>query len=116
MVAGRPFQRPLTFLFMTFLFLDALCVPTNVTIDDQTGDEVTGLKPIYSPAKEWQGFNCTESHVEDAPCSALGGTWNNATASSLLEQPPSFTIQFNGTYFHVSPPTMSIMIVSVKSS
>lgn len=102
MVAGRPFQRALTFLFMTFLFLDALCVPMNVTIDDQAGDEVTGLKPIYSPAEEWQEFNCTEFNVADDPCSALDGTWHNATAGSLFEEPPSFTIQFHGTSFRLT--------------
>ncbi|EIM79364.1 uncharacterized protein STEHIDRAFT_163721 [Stereum hirsutum FP-91666 SS1] len=102
MVAGRPFQRALTFLFMTFLFLDALCVPMNVTIDDQAGDEVTGLKPIYSPAEEWQEFNCTEFNVADDPCSALDGTWHNATAGSLFEEPPSFTIQFHGTAIWIS--------------
>lgn len=96
MVAGRPIPRPLTLLSMTLLFLGAHCFPTNVTIDDQTGDEFSGLKPTYSPAEAWKGFSCDGSQAADDPCSALGGTWHNATASSLLEEPPSFTIQFNG--------------------
>lgn len=90
-----------TLFFMSFFFLDSLCFITNVTIDDQYGDAVTGSRPTYSPSNTWiSGVGCPTSGALIArPCNASGGTWHNGTdvSGGAPKAPLSFTIKFNGT-------------------
>lgn len=72
--------------------------PTNVTIDDQTGDAISGVLPTYSPSIAWnQGAGCDFCAAKPSVSDALDGTWHDATYNSGV-YPEQFgvTLQFNG--------------------
>ncbi|KAI0774516.1 hypothetical protein C8Q74DRAFT_841071 [Fomes fomentarius] len=80
-----------------FLILSARLVAATtktVTIDDTYGDEVTGVRPVYSPSASWsQGRRCVhdeECLVNPDPNEVGRGTWHDAVGMS--EDAPSRTI------------------------
>lgn len=75
-----------------------LATPRNVTIDDQTGDAVTGLKPIYNPSIAWnQGAGCGFCAAKPNTSDAEGGTWHDGTyVPGRYPEQFDFTLQFNG--------------------
>lgn len=85
------------------LILDCLSSPRNLTIDDQTGDEITGLQPTYSPPNGWsQGNGCSYCTAKADPSGAFGGTWHDGRyVPGQFSAPYSFTLQFNGLSFYV---------------
>ncbi|KZT24560.1 hypothetical protein NEOLEDRAFT_1094376 [Neolentinus lepideus HHB14362 ss-1] len=71
---------------------------TNRTIDDQYGDEVSGLVPGYSPAASWaQGSTCTGCFIHADPSQAYRGTWHDSTHTPGDAEPRVIYISFNGT-------------------
>ncbi|KAH9885395.1 hypothetical protein C8Q73DRAFT_622477, partial [Cubamyces lactineus] len=76
----------------------------NRTIDDELGDSVTGLQPIYSPQADWnQGATCTSCHIDTGlinPTRVFGGTWHDSTA--YPDDPPhTIATTFTGTAVYV---------------
>ncbi|KAM5539941.1 hypothetical protein V8D89_006444 [Ganoderma adspersum] len=90
----------LLFLFLLAVFRFTTATPTNRTIDDQTGDSVSGLLPQYSPSNAWhQGSTCTTCRIHLDPSQTFKGTWHDSTGSS--EEPRIITMRFNGTAVYV---------------
>ena len=88
----------------------------NHTIDDELGDSVTGIKPVYSPSTSWnQGSTCGVCKIRSNDpidlTQVIQGTWHEAVyLASPSESAPSINISFVGTavyaYF-VVPNTLS---------
>ncbi|KAI0713167.1 hypothetical protein C8T65DRAFT_645758 [Cerioporus squamosus] len=54
----------------------------NRTIDDELGDVVTGLQPLYSPDSVWnQGAQCTRCTIKPDVSQTFDSTWHDATYS-----------------------------------
>ena len=74
---------------MLVLALLATCISganadVNRTIDDQKGDSVTGVVPLFLPAGTWNiGQNCTTCTIESGhpidPGQVFDGTWHDLT-------------------------------------
>jgi hypothetical protein len=70
---------------------------SNVTVDDEYGDEVTGAKPSYSPSEGWsQGANCTGCLAKPDPSQAFSGTWHDGTATPGDPEGRVVNYTFNG--------------------
>lgn len=83
---ARKRQRTIGFLRSLFLLsiqIELACALTNVTVDDETGDALTGDKPTYTPSGtngNWvQGSTCSGCFVKPDASKAHGGTWHDAT-------------------------------------
>ncbi|RPD82863.1 hypothetical protein L226DRAFT_607915 [Lentinus tigrinus ALCF2SS1-7] len=89
-------------LLITALASCASASSVNRTIDDQTGDSVTGVVPTYSPPAAWkQGATCDGCFIKLDPDHVLGGTWHDATHSPNDAEPLLVTAQFTGTAVYV---------------
>ncbi|KAJ3868851.1 hypothetical protein EV359DRAFT_31348 [Lentinula novae-zelandiae] len=69
-------------------------------IDDEDGDSVTGLVPIYTPSNFWQqGDLCTICLLAFDPIQMFHGTWH-----AITHQPPdpAATVEFNFTDMWIS--------------
>ena len=73
------------------------------TIDDQTGDSVTGAVPLYAPADSWKAgpqclndSSCPQSQLDPSQC--FSQTWHVSTSGS---SPRSVTAPFSGTAVYV---------------
>lgn len=75
------------------------CVRTNHTVDDENGDSLSGIKPVYSPPNAWkQGSQCThDCAVQVDGDSTVDRTWHYATYLAEAPLPYSMTVQFKGT-------------------
>ncbi|PIL37474.1 hypothetical protein GSI_01168 [Ganoderma sinense ZZ0214-1] len=117
----------LSFKFFLALSLFAASVnstPLNVTIDDEFGDEITGLLPIYSPAEEWeQGLTCISCNVNVFDV-ALGmsqiyqATWHEATHQAGGGQ-TTITVSFTGSavyVYHIVANSIPDVITSTQLS
>ena len=85
----------------------ASAFPQNVTIDDEHGDEQTGVIPGYSPVGAWaQGSECEGCLVRPDRLQAYRGTWHDATHTPGDREPRVVSVVFNGeeTFF---PPNFS---------
>ncbi|KAI5117137.1 hypothetical protein M0805_008256 [Coniferiporia weirii] len=98
-------SRTLLFFKMLVLFtlaigstaLSTLKVSSNVTVDDQNGDQKTGAMPTYSPVSVWnQGANCSHCKARPDPSLALDSTWHDTTANPGADF-PTVEISFTGT-------------------
>jgi hypothetical protein len=100
-----------TMLLLTLLNLCLFCmrgahaaVMTRI-IDDETGDSVTGVLPVYSPPDAWvYGPTCgTNCHVGDAQyvlvdtTNVYGGSWHETTYGPG-RTPPSISLSFTGEH------------------
>ncbi|KAI0658335.1 hypothetical protein C8Q70DRAFT_881279, partial [Cubamyces menziesii] len=76
----------------------------NRTIDDELGDSVTGLQPVYSPQADWnQGATCTTCHIGTGlidPTRVFGGTWHDSTTYPD-DTPHTIAATFTGTAVYV---------------
>lgn len=85
--------------------LAVLTTAQLVVIDDQNGDEKTGLLPVYSPSANWQqGATCVSCGLKPNAFYAFDGTWHDSTYDSTQEispEIPSFTLLFYGKYSYV---------------
>ncbi|RDX46758.1 hypothetical protein OH76DRAFT_816353 [Lentinus brumalis] len=92
----------LPLLLTTALASCASASSVNRTIDDETGDSVTGVVPTYSPPAAWkQGSTCSGCFIQLDPDHVLGGTWHDATHGTGDVEPLLITAQFSGTAVYV---------------
>lgn len=92
---------------LPLLFARSVALSTsNITIDDEYGDSVTGQKPqYYSPpgSNPWaQGSTCGRCHIQLDPTQVHNGTWHDATYYSTLSS-DTYTVilQFTGIAVYV---------------
>jgi hypothetical protein len=87
------------FTSLIFLVIAPLCAsagPSNRTIDDQTGDAVTGVLPVYQPADLWNyGPNCSACIVKPNAAQVNGSSWHDTTVGQ--EDVRNITLTFTGT-------------------
>lgn len=81
-----------------------LAIPTNITIDDTHGDEVTGLVPTYidQVGNTWiAGSGCQgcQGAAQPDASQAHEGTWHDATHTEGVDPGPVVNIAFNGAYY-----------------
>ncbi|THH14621.1 hypothetical protein EW146_g5741 [Bondarzewia mesenterica] len=70
----------------------------NRTIDDQYGDEKTGLLPSYSPVAGWsQGANCAGCLAQPLASNAYRNTWHDSTHTPGDAEARTIVMSFNGT-------------------
>ncbi|KAJ6606198.1 hypothetical protein DFH09DRAFT_896246, partial [Mycena vulgaris] len=87
----------------------------NRTIDDQSGDSVSGLRPTYRPAPFWSlNSSCDGCLFHPDPSLAFNHTWHD---SSQLpgHDPVSVTLEFAGTavyVFCIIPPITTNAVTS----
>ncbi|KXN91404.1 hypothetical protein AN958_00666 [Leucoagaricus sp. SymC.cos] len=86
-----------TFLIFLLLLSSVSAQPRNVTIDDQKGDEVTGLRPNYEPPFAWATESCVGCKIRPD----FGQLWDQtAMQATFMPDNPnvtSNTIDFNFT-------------------
>ncbi|EIN10606.1 hypothetical protein PUNSTDRAFT_112429 [Punctularia strigosozonata HHB-11173 SS5] len=73
---------------------------TNRTIDDEQGDALTGLKPVYSGSFNY-GPECTGCFVQPDASRAFDNSWHDTTIDPPDTTFPSVTLTFNGTAIYV---------------
>ena len=87
-MASRPmhYSRVIPALYLVHLLSSSpvRSFAINRTIDDELGDVVTGVKPIYNPASMWnKGTNCSRCNITPHTGmdvnETLDGTWHDAT-------------------------------------
>ena len=86
-------------LLASLLALPAFAIPSNRTIDDETGDSATGALPVYSPASAWtQGAGCIICGASASvdPAEANGETWHDSTYYAG-DTPSAVSVKFTGT-------------------
>ncbi|KAI0704702.1 hypothetical protein C8Q76DRAFT_180794 [Earliella scabrosa] len=99
-------QLPLSITIL-ILFAHYSCSRSvNRTIDDQSGDSVTGILPRYEPPAAWQhGNGCKECIIRPDPSQVYKGTWRDTTLEPLnidpFPSPHTITIQFVGAAVYV---------------
>jgi hypothetical protein len=84
------------FLFILLLLLAkaVTAAPSNRTIDDQDGDEVTGVKPVFTAG--WHtGQNCTVCRATLDPSQTFENTWLDTTVDA--DGAENITLSFTGT-------------------
>jgi hypothetical protein len=92
--AALAFLAILTFL--AFVAPGAQAEAVNRTIDDQTGDSVTGLKPRYQPFDKWSyGPDCKTCLIKPDPGMTFNGSWHDTTITDQ-DPPLNITLKFNG--------------------
>lgn len=88
---------PLPALFLLAFASDGSAVLVNHTIDDQFGDPVNGIMPVYFPADQWsQGATCVGCTVRPLASKAFDGTWHDTTYVVTDGKIRSITISFKG--------------------
>jgi hypothetical protein len=87
-------------LLLLFAFVGhGLAVLVNHTIDDEHGDSLTGVQPIYSPPDKWvQGATCTSCNAAPNPSLAFDHTWHDSTYFNNSGQERSVTLTFTGAF------------------
>ncbi|KAL1951088.1 hypothetical protein VTO73DRAFT_237 [Trametes versicolor] len=82
----------------------------NRTIDDENGDSVTGVKPVYAPSDNpsslWtQGATCTTCNLAANTVidvsQTVDGTWHDATYKGPANPPYTIDASFTGTAVYV---------------
>lgn len=88
---------------LLLLFAKLFSALTNVTVDDETGDALTGDKPTYTPLVSgpngnWaQGSTCSVCLVKPDASKAFGGTWHDATHVAGDPLQKTIEISFTGS-------------------
>ena len=100
-VPSMLFPTVVLFILATF----GLALRTNRTIDDEYGDEESGVQPSYSPSTDaWtQGSRCPACgvNVDNVNLSQVyNGTWHDGTYRPGLE-PLTITVTFTGVAVYV---------------
>lgn len=89
------FKSLFLFLLTTLIIAESHAMIQFGYIDDEDGDSVTGLVPIYTPSNFWQqGDLCTICLLAFDPIQMFHGTWH-----AITHQPPdpAATVEFNFT-------------------
>ncbi|KZP14249.1 hypothetical protein FIBSPDRAFT_796861 [Athelia psychrophila] len=86
----------LIYLVLSYLAHFSAATSSNRTVDDQFGDSVTNLLPVYSTG--WsQGATCSVCYVHLNASNVFNGTWHDTTYIPTSMVPPSVAISFEGT-------------------
>ncbi|KZT06163.1 uncharacterized protein LAESUDRAFT_726375 [Laetiporus sulphureus 93-53] len=97
MGSGAPTLRRSLFIYLAFILMATLVspTPTNFTIDDEYGDSVSGLQPIYQPSWNY-GPQCPGCAIHPEKDETFDQTWHDTT---IHPEDPSYnvTLMFNGT-------------------
>jgi hypothetical protein len=89
-------------LLVTTPILSVHAGAVNRTIDDQYGDNVTGLKPIYFPEKEWNyGPECLTCIIRPDIGLLHNGSWHE-TQTAPADVSRSMTLTFTGKYIVIA--------------
>ena len=93
----------ITSVYLAALFVPALVLArlTNVTIDDEAGDPLSGAKLTYNDDEcSWtQGANCDSCDVQPDPSRAYMHTWH---MSYFMDEYCTIDVQFNGGHLAYS--------------
>ncbi|KAJ3749549.1 hypothetical protein DFH05DRAFT_1440412 [Lentinula detonsa] len=82
-------------LFLSFFAIHIKALEEFRYIDDQDGDSVTGIVPIYTPSTYWQqGASCVLCGFDPDPSKTFHGTWHDITHETT--DPPA-TVEFSFT-------------------
>ncbi|KAJ3780572.1 hypothetical protein GGU10DRAFT_300898 [Lentinula aff. detonsa] len=82
-------------LFLSFFAIHIQALEESRYIDDQDGDSVTGIVPIYTPSTYWQqGASCVLCGFDPDPSKTFHGTWHDITHETT--DPPA-TVEFGFT-------------------
>ncbi|KAJ7770924.1 hypothetical protein DFH07DRAFT_259786 [Mycena maculata] len=112
-LSGRWNTLAMHFLFpffaLFFWFFGTQAVLVNVTIDDTTGDSLTGAPVIYTPPDAWNSgpAGCHNCLVDPDVQELSGGTWHDSTfsvdGSSNVHPnvPLTASVSFNGSAVYV---------------
>jgi hypothetical protein len=83
-------------LFISVFWITSVQGAVNRTIDDTTGDEVTGVRPVYSPSSGiWEDATCKSCWIQPDRSLAHDGTWTAATYHASLDE-MSIEFSFKG--------------------
>jgi hypothetical protein len=86
-------------LLLLVLLRGVFALISNVTVDDEYGDEVTGAKPSYSPSADWsEGTNCTGCLALPDPSFAYDHTWHDTTQDVADPAVRFVNYTFNGAH------------------
>ncbi|KAI0666997.1 hypothetical protein C8Q78DRAFT_1055983 [Trametes maxima] len=79
-----------------------LAVPVNRTIDDENGDSMTGIKPIYRSGRNgWtQGNHCNGCYIHVDSTRVVDGTYHDTTIEPGFTS-PVISANFTGTAVYV---------------
>lgn len=90
---------PSTLLFLTLSTLPMASISQLETryIDDEYGDLVTGIQPIYSGTKWSQGATCSSCDFKPDPSKTFNGTWHDNTHYPT-DPPSTVELTFMGMY------------------
>ena len=92
--------KPLSFIFVIAIATAVEAVLTNITVDDNGSDPVTGIKPNYTGPShnEWEeGATCAcSARVKPDPSQALDGTWHDSTFHDTDGGPKAIQFSFTG--------------------
>ncbi|KZT06160.1 uncharacterized protein LAESUDRAFT_759685 [Laetiporus sulphureus 93-53] len=97
MGSGAPTLRKSLIIYLAFILTARLGspIPTNFTIDDEYGDSVSGLQPIYQPSWNY-GPQCPGCAIQPEKDKTFDQTWHDTTIHPG-DQPHNVTLMFNGT-------------------
>lgn len=91
-----------TIFFLILAARLAAATTKTVTIDDTYGDELTGVRPVYSPSASWtQGKRCVHDEaclVNPEPKEVGRGTWHDSVGISEDAPPRTIDLSFEGMY------------------
>ncbi|KAJ3881116.1 hypothetical protein F5051DRAFT_398016 [Lentinula edodes] len=89
------FESPFLFLLTILFIAESHAIFQFGYIDDEDGDSVTGLVPIYTPSNFWQqGDSCIVCLLAFDPTQMFHGTWHSITHQT---PDPAATVEFNFT-------------------
>lgn len=85
------------FLVLSIILGRSMAVEVNRTIDDTTGDSVTGRRPMYLPQTVgvWEDATCKGCAIQPDRARAFKGTWTAATYNPDLKS-MSVELAFKG--------------------
>ena len=85
------------FLCVWLTLHTALTASSDVFVDDNGVDPVTGSSITYTPPGAWsEGQNCTTCLAKPDPSVAFDGTWHDCTFLTDTGSPVNITFQFSG--------------------
>jgi hypothetical protein len=92
------------FVLLLVLLHGVYGLVSNITVDDENGNEVTGAKPSFSPQESWiQCANCNGCGATPSLALAFDHTWHDATYQVGIgnPEPRVMSYTFSGAYgFH----------------
>ncbi|KAJ8095668.1 hypothetical protein PM082_022926 [Marasmius tenuissimus] len=98
---------PLPILTFLYSFRAVSAAVQQGTIDDETGDSFSGVRPIYFPAQSWyQGARCSvncQRHSSLNNSLAFSGTWHAPLRDA--------TRSTSGVYFHFLGTALSVQYI-----